>query len=243
MSSGALGNRPQSPRRRKFYEVPSQTFDDGPDDDAYAGTKGRDSSDPRKRDTRDTSYEAQTSRKLTQLFTRRSRACKADSLQRDRLRRHLQRPVRSAPRRVLRLRGLGALPLLCRGFRSRRGAAALLQHAHHHHGHLHAGQKKRCIIVPILPSIQFLFHLHCVLLHNVSPKEGKCRAVLSAQNSSGWESILADCPRTLQTTMFRHEARDVVRNAVNASEHDSVIFAGTGCTGAVHKLIDALGLR
>ena len=43
--------------------------------------------------------------------------------------------------------------------------------------------------------------------------------------------------------MFRHEARDVVRNAVNASEHDSVIFAGTGCTGAVHKLIDALGLR
>ena len=43
--------------------------------------------------------------------------------------------------------------------------------------------------------------------------------------------------------MFRHEARDVVRNAVNASEHDSVIFAGTGCTGAVHKLIDALGIR
>ena len=43
--------------------------------------------------------------------------------------------------------------------------------------------------------------------------------------------------------MFRHEARDVLRNAVNASEHDSVIFAGTGCTGAVHKLIDALGIR
>ena len=48
---------------------------------------------------------------------------------------------------------------------------------------------------------------------------------------------------SMQTTMFRHEARDVVRNAVNASEHDSVVFAGTGCTGAVHKLIDALGIR
>lgn len=48
---------------------------------------------------------------------------------------------------------------------------------------------------------------------------------------------------SMQTTMFRHEARDAVRNAVNASEHDAVVFAGAGCTGAVHKLIDALGVR
>jgi selenocysteine lyase/cysteine desulfurase len=41
---------------------------------------------------------------------------------------------------------------------------------------------------------------------------------------------------------FRHEARDVIRNAVHASEHDAVIFAGHGCTGAVHKLIHALDL-
>ncbi|KDR20201.1 hypothetical protein L798_05680, partial [Zootermopsis nevadensis] len=40
----------------------------------------------------------------------------------------------------------------------------------------------------------------------------------------------------------RHEARDVFRNAVHASEHDAVIFAGQGCTGAVHKLIHALDL-
>ncbi len=45
---------------------------------------------------------------------------------------------------------------------------------------------------------------------------------------------------SMQTTMFRHEARDAVRNAVNASEHDAVIFAGSGCTGAVHKLIQAV---
>jgi hypothetical protein len=34
--------------------------------------------------------------------------------------------------------------------------------------------------------------------------------------------------------------RDIVRNAVHASEHDAVIFTGNGCTGAVHKLINAL---
>ncbi|CAN8006412.1 unnamed protein product [Ixodes hexagonus] len=46
----------------------------------------------------------------------------------------------------------------------------------------------------------------------------------------------------LQTTLFRHEARDIVRASVNASESDSVVFVGTGCTGAVHKLIGALAL-
>ncbi|XP_077984669.1 uncharacterized protein LOC144439269 [Glandiceps talaboti] len=48
---------------------------------------------------------------------------------------------------------------------------------------------------------------------------------------------------SLQTTLYRHEARDIVRNAVNASEHDAVIFVGSGCTGAVHKLISALHLH
>ena len=32
---------------------------------------------------------------------------------------------------------------------------------------------------------------------------------------------------SLQTTYLRHEARDIIRNAVNAAEHDAVIFAGT----------------
>lgn len=44
----------------------------------------------------------------------------------------------------------------------------------------------------------------------------------------------------LQTTLFRHEARDLIRSSVNASENDSVIFTGTGATGAVHKLISVL---
>ncbi|GFO25655.1 tRNA 2-thiocytidine biosynthesis protein ttca [Plakobranchus ocellatus] len=48
---------------------------------------------------------------------------------------------------------------------------------------------------------------------------------------------------SLQTTLFRHEARDILRNSFNASEHDSVIFTGSGSTGAVHKLIHALDLQ
>ncbi|XP_038057348.1 probable cysteine desulfurase [Patiria miniata] len=48
---------------------------------------------------------------------------------------------------------------------------------------------------------------------------------------------------SLQTTLYRHEARDIIRNAVNASEHDAVIFVGTGCTAAVHKLIHSLNLQ
>ncbi len=47
-----------------------------------------------------------------------------------------------------------------------------------------------------------------------------------------------------QTTSFRNEARSIIRGAVNASmEHDVVIFAGSGCTGAIHKLINALYLE
>lgn len=40
----------------------------------------------------------------------------------------------------------------------------------------------------------------------------------------------------------RHEARDIIRNAVHASEDDAVIFVGSGATGAVHKLIHGLGI-
>ncbi|XP_022086161.1 uncharacterized protein LOC110976840 [Acanthaster planci] len=45
---------------------------------------------------------------------------------------------------------------------------------------------------------------------------------------------------SLQTTLYRHEARDIIRNSVNANEHDAVIFVGTGCTAAIHKLIHCL---
>ncbi|XP_061164658.1 uncharacterized protein LOC133173684 [Saccostrea echinata] len=48
---------------------------------------------------------------------------------------------------------------------------------------------------------------------------------------------------SLQTTLYRHEARDIIRNSVHASEHDSVIFCGSGTTAAVHKLVHALDLE
>lgn len=47
---------------------------------------------------------------------------------------------------------------------------------------------------------------------------------------------------SLQTTLYRHEAKDIIRNAVNASEDDALIFVGSGCTGAVHKLINGLDI-
>ena len=40
----------------------------------------------------------------------------------------------------------------------------------------------------------------------------------------------------------RHEARDIIRNATQASEHDRVVFVGSGATGALHKLIHGLAL-
>eukprot|EP00794_Sanderia_malayensis_P006974 gene6974-7759_t len=48
---------------------------------------------------------------------------------------------------------------------------------------------------------------------------------------------------SLQTTLFRHEARSIIRNAVNASEDDAVIFVSSGVTGAIHKLIHALSMK
>ena len=44
------------------------------------------------------------------------------------------------------------------------------------------------------------------------------------------------------TTPSAPTHRLIIRNAVNASEKDCVVFAGSGCTGAVHKLIHCLGL-
>jgi len=37
--------------------------------------------------------------------------------------------------------------------------------------------------------------------------------------------------------------RDLIRQSVNASENDVVIFTSSGCTGAIHKLIHALNLK
>ncbi|KAG3063179.1 hypothetical protein PC121_g12309 [Phytophthora cactorum] len=52
----------------------------------------------------------------------------------------------------------------------------------------------------------------------------------------------------LQTTCFRHEARQIVAQAVNAKitgrgAEDCVLFTGQGSTSAINKLVEALGLQ
>jgi len=48
----------------------------------------------------------------------------------------------------------------------------------------------------------------------------------------------------LQTTRFREDARDIIREAVGATRDEhAVIFCGSGSTAAVHKLIGILNLR
>ena len=47
----------------------------------------------------------------------------------------------------------------------------------------------------------------------------------------------------LQTTRLREDAREIIRAAVGGAEDTVVLFAGSGCTGAIAKLIGILGLR
>jgi selenocysteine lyase/cysteine desulfurase len=47
----------------------------------------------------------------------------------------------------------------------------------------------------------------------------------------------------LQTTRLREDARRIIRDAVRGDEDTVVVFAGSGCTGAIDKLIGVLGLR
>jgi selenocysteine lyase/cysteine desulfurase len=47
----------------------------------------------------------------------------------------------------------------------------------------------------------------------------------------------------LQTTRFREDARQIIKEAVGGSDEDVVIFCGSGATGAICKLIDILNLR
>jgi len=47
----------------------------------------------------------------------------------------------------------------------------------------------------------------------------------------------------LQTTRLREDARRLVHEACGADDDCAVIFAGSGCTGAIAKLIGILGLR
>ena len=47
----------------------------------------------------------------------------------------------------------------------------------------------------------------------------------------------------LQTTRLREDARKIIADAVHGDADTVVVFAGSGCTGAIDKLIGVLGLR
>lgn len=47
----------------------------------------------------------------------------------------------------------------------------------------------------------------------------------------------------LQTTRLREDARAIIHAAVGGDEDTVVIFAGSGCTGAIDKLVGILGIR
>ncbi len=46
----------------------------------------------------------------------------------------------------------------------------------------------------------------------------------------------------LQTGQFREESREIIRRCVNATDQHAVLFVGSGCTGAIDRLIRVLGL-
>ena len=46
-----------------------------------------------------------------------------------------------------------------------------------------------------------------------------------------------------QTTAFREDARKIVASSVNANDDYAVLFAGSGATGAIDRLVGILGLR
>ena len=47
----------------------------------------------------------------------------------------------------------------------------------------------------------------------------------------------------LQTTRLREDARTIIHDAVGGNQNDVVIFAGSGATGAIDKLMTVLGLK
>lgn len=46
-----------------------------------------------------------------------------------------------------------------------------------------------------------------------------------------------------QSTKLREEARQIIRESVNACQDDKVIFCGSGATTGINKMIDILGIR
>ena len=82
---------------------------------------------------------------------------------------------------------------------------------------------KRQVYCDYTASGQALYPIEDYILHEVLPSYGNTHTTTSVTS--------------LQTTLFREEAREIIRKSVGASKDDAVIFVGSGCTGAVNKLL------
>ena len=80
---------------------------------------------------------------------------------------------------------------------------------------------KYCLCMPIHTAV---LHIALDKPHFIEKKQGKER-----------ERVLS-----LYTPLHY---RDIIKYAVNASDDDCILFAGNGCTGAVHQLIHILDCK
>ncbi len=46
-----------------------------------------------------------------------------------------------------------------------------------------------------------------------------------------------------QSTLYREQARDIIKKSLNADENYAVIFSGSGATAAINKMINILGIK
>jgi selenocysteine lyase/cysteine desulfurase len=88
--------------------------------------------------------------------------------------------------------------------------------------------RKHVIYCDFTASGKALHFIEHFIINQVLPTYG------NTHTSTGMNSV--------QTTSYRDEAREILRNSFGATKDDAVIFVGSGCTGAIHKLVDGLGL-
>ena len=140
-------------------------------------------------------------------------------------------PVSSSARRPARLLHAGPLAPYCRGMAEREGLLRLIRESVIGEDHVMETPygRRRVTYADYTASGRALTFIEDFIRHQVLPSYANTHT-----ESSG---------TGLQTTRLREEAREIIRSSVGAGDDCVVIFAGSGCTGAIAKLIGVLGLR
>lgn len=91
--------------------------------------------------------------------------------------------------------------------------------------------------------LHFLFRVHSSIdFRSRSARKHLLRHVFLILQKRPQRSYSTTSNNAFYASGFRQEARDIIKNAVNASDDDAVIFVGHGCAGAIKKLVNALDL-